>query len=192
MLKSCGNIDLLFQRHFSLKNFSHPYTFHIMHFTFPNLMWKCILSLYFVLIPWEASYVFQPHLSTADNNLYYSLGCIILTWGDYVYGCNKVGNNLIMFPIKEWKFYLYRENFKFKPKALRFGIYRINHKFSHFTFMSLWAFFIIKVLQCSSKISISWQCWLILLPNVPDSWRCNLYTFFFLHLLDLRSTSIGE
>lgn len=62
---------------------------------------------------------------------------------------------------------------------MEFKHYRINHKFSHFTFMSLWVFFIIKVLKSSSKVSISWQCWLILLPDVSDSWRCNFTPFFF-------------
>ena len=124
MLKSCGNINLLFQRSFSSKKFlpSLYFSYYALHLFRAHVKIYTITLLCFNPLRIHC-YLFQPHLSTADNNVYYSLGCIILTWGDPVYGCNKVGNNLIMFPIKEWKFCLYSEKFKFKPKALRFGIY---------------------------------------------------------------------
>ena len=54
----------------------------------------------------------------------------------------------------------------------------------------LWAFFFIKVLEFSSKILVRWQFCRILLPNVLDWWRCNLYTFSY--LLELGSTSRKE
>lgn len=97
---------------------------------------------------------------------------------------------LLRFPQKSGIFISTERSLSTRSSDLEFTCYRMNHKLSHFIFMSLWAFFLIKVLEYSSKISISQQCWLILLPNVPDWRRSNLYTF--LHPLDLGSTSIGE